>query len=979
MLSPGFREGTLVSLDELRQLEGRLQTSAVAHNERNIRHVTMIEVVDETIGWSQTFTGLDVAHAGADLDDLIETTPLLVCAIAAEIGYRFEGVGTTFWEHFDEKIGCSATLAQRQRIADAFRVQAARYDLSRPTQSGFSEHFSIISWPIANALLPCELIEPVTRMLARAPLGALPGKGRSANFASLRAWASAAEGARLSDWLRFEAPTGRVLTAILTENQGGVLPQASYERLRDALAEKPEALLATRTARLRVRAPKPTAPLELTFGRLAVTRDSTGVRMFATWPPLPAALFDEARATARSAGWRPRLWNAGSLLHPDTALSPGPFALALHAAPGDAEPAYPGVSDVFSEGSDAAAALAARSIDWREYLVFEPNEERTHAEQRFTPITDTVGYAWLGARTDGAALQGLRKLGSACGYAIFEADLSAADDRAILVRAGLLSTASRSVVARHPIDAIGAPQGVVRPGRPFLIYKEGDVSGETFAVQRLSEGTRIASTAGDSGLPSLRAETAPPTGTSAVNLILFERDSLFEALTERRLQLRVESRLPLVDVPVVSELFVEGRLLARGRVSLPELPTIVPANSELLAPLYEDGVRDKLLVSCKGELRFTIGRSAVQMVALQRRPASVDWINGVPHLLASDLETKLVAATGRQPHRFSTAPAIAPPSRGAMAYGLQLSDGRIADPIQIFCSTTFSLGDFSTHFGDDIGSRRMFESGRGIGDFARGSVAWARGLCSSLQSLAAKARIVRQFEEPLVIGLCGRSWWHAEQSARSNSSDPHHALWTVALKRGLAPLPEGIKPGDADIFARAFRRHARSLDPLWPSSDLPPSDGAMDDALNAAFAEALLELHARGALLDIDENDCDFGSPAEDWEYAASEALRIVRHPSLVERIAPSEGGLELSRRSYGNVSLPELAEDLSVWTHRWALPRGHMDTEVAVGALQLWLSPATCDEVDRVAHALAVDPFVARATRYASLRLATEMEGASA
>lgn len=964
--------------DELRQLERRLQTSLVALNMRNIPHVTMIEVVDETFGCWPTFTGLDFTNVGQDLDNLIENTPLLICAIAAEIGYRFEGVGTTFWAHFDETIGCSATLAQRHCIARVFREQAARYELSRPTQSAFSDHFSIISWPIANALLPCELLGPVTRLLARAPLSALPGKGRSARFASLRAWASAAEGARLSDWLRFEAPTGRALTALLTENQGGVLPQASYERIRDALAAEPEALLATQTARLRVRAPKSTAPVKQTLGRLALTRDDSGVRMFASWPALPAALFDEARATARSASWRPRLWNAGSFLHPDAALSPGPFALSLQAVPRDDEPAYPGAADFFGEGSDAAAALAARSIEWREYLVFEPSEDRTHAEQRFTPITDTAGCVWLGVRTGGATLQGLRKLGAACGYAIFEADLSAADDHETLVRAGLLSTASRFVVARHPIDAIGAPQGVVRPNRPFLIYKEGGVSGETFVLQRLSEGGRIAPTAGDSGQPSLRAEAALPTGTSAVNLMLFERDSLFESLTERRLQLRAESRLPLIDVPVVSELFVEGRLLARGRVSLPQLPTMVPSNSELLTPLYEDSVRDKLLASGKGELRFAIGRSTVQRVALQRRPASVAWVNGVPHLLAPDLETKLVAAAGRQPHRFSIVSAIDTPTRGAIAYGLQLSDGRIADPIQIFCSTTFSLGDFSTHFGDDIGSRRMFETGRGVGDFARGLVAWARGVCSSLQSLAAKARIVRQLEEPMVIGLCGRPWWSAEQSLRSVSSDPHHALWEVALQRGLSAIPEGIKPSDADIFAGAFRRHARSLDPLWPSSGLP-SDGAMDDALNAAFTEAVLELHAQGVLLDIDENDCDFGSPAEDWEHAANEALRIVRHPSLFEKIAPSEGGLELSRRSYMNVSLPELAEDLSVWTHKWALPRGHMDTEVAAGALQLWLSPAMCGDVDRVVHALAADPFVARATRYASLRLTAEIEGTNA
>src|SRR5262249_3880483 len=158
---------------------------------------------------------------GIDLDSLIERWPLLTCAIASEVGFAYEGVGTIFWAHFDAAIAQTASVVQRQRVAEVFRAQAERYGLSRPSPSAFSEHFSNIAWPIANALLPTDLVSPVMRLLSRAPVGALPGPGRSASFASLRAWASAAEGARLVDWLRLEAPTARVLAALLTENRGG--------------------------------------------------------------------------------------------------------------------------------------------------------------------------------------------------------------------------------------------------------------------------------------------------------------------------------------------------------------------------------------------------------------------------------------------------------------------------------------------------------------------------------------------------------------------------------------------------------------------------------------------------------------------------------------------------------------------------------------------------------------------------------------
>ena len=136
---------------------------------------------------------------------------------------------------------------------------------------------------------------------------------------------------------------------------------------------------------------------------------ATGVRMFVSWPALPLALFDDARGNARSAAWRPRLWGVGGFLHPDTALSAGPFALNLPAVPADDNPAYPGAAEIFGAGSDAAQRSPAASIDWNANLLFDPNEERTQAEQRFDVLAGTSGYIWLATKAGGATLDGLRK------------------------------------------------------------------------------------------------------------------------------------------------------------------------------------------------------------------------------------------------------------------------------------------------------------------------------------------------------------------------------------------------------------------------------------------------------------------------------------------------------------------------------------------------------------------------------------------
>lgn len=966
----------MLTLGEIDSVERRLKATIIALNKKKVTDVALVEAIDQAMVWSATFDDLAPLVPNQSLDNLISRAPLFICAVAAEIGFRFEGVGTVFWAKFADALGLPVTIAQRQRIAETFEAQALRYSLSRPSESAFSSHFSNIAWPIANALLPVDLVGPVSRLTARAPVAALPASGRSVNFASLRAWASAAEGARLADWLRIEGPTARVLTALLSENRGLVLPEASYVRLRDAVAVDPEAFFAARAARFRARTTKVVATAEQSLGRLSMSRDPSGVHLFATWPALPLAVFDEARGLARSAGWRPRLWGAGSLLHPDNALGPGPFALTLGTVPNEDDPAYPGSADLFGAGSEIAAALAARTLDWTVTLLFEPNEDCTQAEQRFSLFSETRGIVWIATQIAMSGLSGLRKLGGTCGYTFYEADLANSADRAILAEEKLLSAEMRATLARHPIDAMGAGHGVVRPDRPFLLFRN-EAGAADAEPQKLASGGRIASVSGAAGSPGVRAEAAALLDGGVADAILFERDSAFEGLVEQRLQLRIESRLPLVNVPVSADLEIDGVLVARGRDRLATLPTTVSPGSALLAPLYQNTVRAKLLKTGKGRLRIAIGRSATIEIALERAPASVDWSGDTPQLIGAETAASLVGATAHAPHHFAPATTIATPERGAAAFGLKLSDGRIADPLRLLTSDNFDFGDLTAHFGNDIGSRRMFDQGKGVAEFARGRVAWARAFCTSLSAIAAKSRVVRQLEEPLVVDLCGRTWSLTEERIRDRPTDPHAALWQAALSRGLAVLPEQIDGVDHDLFASAFARHARALNPDWPTTSPIPLDGAMDDAINAAFSEALATLHGRGALLDI-EDDFDFGSPAEDWEAVAAYALKTIERPALARLLAPTKGARQLAERSYADVGIAELAEDLAAWTKAWALPRGQLSAEVAASALQLWLSPAACDSADAAVHVLANDPIVARASRYIAVRLGSNQSDAA-
>lgn len=963
------------TLSEIDSYERQLRLAAIALNKRKVAGVTLVEVVDEAELWLSTFDAQQPFLSGLKVGSLLERAPLYLCAIASEIGFRFEGVGTEYWNKLAAALGVPITMSERARFSDTFAALAKKYALSCPTDSAFSSHFSIISWPIANALLPLDLLGPVTRMLARAPTTALPGPGRPINFPSLRAWASATEGARLIDWLRLEAASERVLTALLSENRSGGLSATSYARLYDAVARSSEAFFATRAARQRVRRADVGAIPQLGLGRLTLTRDAVGLKLYVSWPSLPTHLADEARVTARAAGWRPQFWGAGARLHSDTALGAGPFLLTHTQVPRADQPAYAELAATFGEGSNVAAALAGRTIDWSENLLFDMNADRNVGEQRFGPFDSASGPAWIACSTEITKLDRLRSVGKLAGYRLFEADLASDADREILAKEGLLVAHDRTIAVRHPIDAITAPEGVARPSRPFVIYRPGPPI-TISEPERLEINDRAGYTTGSDQI-RLRCEPATEPDPSPISLSLFERDSAFSALTERRLQLRVESVHALRDVPITVELEINGKLTVRCTAHVSELPATIDVQSPLLKGLYADTVRNRLLESGAGTLRFSVGHLAEIELALTRPVGAVDWSTDPPRLIEADANAELVCASATAPHRFSATAVVMQPARSATGYGLRFTDGRIADPIHLLASPQFNLGDFTANFSIDLGSRQFRDGGRGSGELARARIAWSRAECSSLQALAAKSRVVQQFEEPLVYNLCGRDWYDNEEAERTTRTDPHEALYLVALEQGLANLPDGVPERYVIDFAETFAVHARTLDPDWPVGRVTPLDGAMDDALNLGFADAVKRIQARGELPDADPDDCDFGNPEDAWAAAAGGALGQIHRERLARLIAPSEGGRQLRDRFYAHVGIAEMAEDLAAWTRKFALPRGQLSADAAAAALQLWLSPVACDGVDAAMRVLINDPFVARATRYAAVRMGTILGGA--
>lgn len=956
--------------NDIDHLEKRLKASIVNLNKKKLPSPTLVEAIDDEGIWPGNFE--DFANwvpPRTNVETLLRRAPLVLCAAATEIGFRYEGVGTVFWARLSDTLGMDITLHQRQRIADEFKSLALRYKLAEPPRTAFSQHFSLIAWPISQGLLPIDLIDPVMRMLSAAPVSALPAPGRTANFTSLRAWSGAAEGIRLTDWLRVEEPAERVLNALLYDNRGSSLSVIAYRRIADRIALSNDAPAGLRRAKARVKGAKAAESTSQSFGRLTLVAADGAARLFVSWPALSVSLYEEGRIQARAKGWRPQLWGAGPFLHPDNALGGGPFTLCMAQCPSVETPAYANAGDVFGAGKEITLALAARTIDWTSLLLFDADDGGQTGEQRFSPFSAPSGKIFIGVKIGGASIEGLRTIGRSCGYDFLEGDLSRPEDVAALRQAGAWTEKTVTLCSRHPTDAIGAPPSVIRPGRPFVVFNVG--GGDNLPLPQAAEKPGLIKA---NGIGHLRCEVQEIADPGLVTVTVSEREQAFDAFIERRLELRFESSLPLRELSVKALLTVGDRLLAVGRASLAALPATVDASSELFAPLRDDRVRGLLLAAGQGNLNLLIGNTVITALPLQRTAALVIWNeNGQPEISAQSTSSKLVVSDARQPHLFREVEAIASPKEGVLAYGLQLPDRGIVDPIRIFVPDRFSFGDLAADFGTDI-SRRLFDGGAGSADLARAKINWSRAVGDGLMALGVKQRIVRQFDGPLTERLCGKSWLLKEEQTKSEAVDPHNALWRLILRDGLAELPDELDQADADLFLGHFRRHASMLDPDWPRNTDVPQDGMMDEALNRTFTDSYTALQEKGLFRNI-EIDFDFGWETEKWNNIAAEAMRVTRRVGLARMIAPSDGGRQLSKRSY-DVGLVDLAEDLAAWTKQHALPRGQMDSDMATSCLHLWLTPSACNDPMPALKILASDPFVSRAIRYAALRYRANVSG---
>ena len=92
--------------------------------------------------------------------------PLLVAA--TEVAYQYQGNGTEYWPMLSKELGYTFTMFERTVLRELFENFHKQHNGPVPPDTEWSRNFSIICWPMANALLPLDMRLPFSEALANA-------------------------------------------------------------------------------------------------------------------------------------------------------------------------------------------------------------------------------------------------------------------------------------------------------------------------------------------------------------------------------------------------------------------------------------------------------------------------------------------------------------------------------------------------------------------------------------------------------------------------------------------------------------------------------------------------------------------------------------------------------------------------------------------------------------------------------------------
>jgi len=176
-----------------------------------------------------------------------QTVRLPLIVASTEVGYRYRGTGTDFWPKFEAKVRCQLDTEFRNFLKNSFERYSQRFQGVTPPPTAWANNFSIIIWPITNAILPIEFHRSMGEALSNLRVNISQLSDREVHSAIQRA--ASCDTSRFLTLLHSEQTIVPLVRSLISEGSS-FLSSAVIDRIRRDIERDREANELLKKARM---------------------------------------------------------------------------------------------------------------------------------------------------------------------------------------------------------------------------------------------------------------------------------------------------------------------------------------------------------------------------------------------------------------------------------------------------------------------------------------------------------------------------------------------------------------------------------------------------------------------------------------------------------------------------------------------------------------------------------------------------------
>lgn len=892
--------------------------------------------------------------------------------IAAEVGYRYGEDTNDYWPRLKGALDAPFEGdAERRALVTGFRALESLTKVS-PTETKWTQHFNLISWPIAHAVFPVWLHEPLLEAVKANP-HSLSGVDDATFWQWLEAYAL--DKPRLRAFLARPELAQALLNDLLLDKRSDHLSDQVLKRIRRDIqgSNRSKRLLKeARTARVltprshkTTKSPAQRKATTTDIARLSLSLDEDAPALEIL--PIPSII--DAEPSLERQRVRPlgvgRLMSLGSLLRDGAQV-------VMAELPKEHSPLLT-PEDLRSVPGKLLVTLQAISLDLREPMLFsEARAGGMRANQVLDrSFTATDGWWLLNSTPLEADEEGVEERSQVCGRYRYHVDATKPSSQAWLKAQGL------QYVPRPRVDLAGSPSldrwrgvggahlhsdtmalivsggpvkeaklGALSDGVHVVKFDEGDAA---LALQFKQEGAQ-------EGALLLNVSEKPPPRPPLVTVALSGDAPTIRGLRQKRLQFRASSHAPLTGLRATIRLLQDERVIERvfTRPML-ALPTTIDSSDDVWErvldhlPKERDDKTYVLEVDVEGlgigSWRLLPGEEPVAQSSASR---VMEFSCDQPHHAREPNGQTAQRCVLRQPYE------------GALP---RLGEGVCYHPGQ------GQLGAYARPPERVLRQQRDASGAPGLQTMLSAYLAWTTAQSDSMLAEAQRHLTAMLVDTWLIKPLCGERWAEAER-LRGASREPFgEFIARQLIKRGIA-RDSGLEERLGEEIVRVAPDLRRELGRRLASANVwlyQLANRALDADKGCEALAEQINLAYQAVLVSRDSADvpCEQEGTIEALQGAMGAWSDDISWRGALELLLPQSAREPLRDIDYDTPDDAWLASDVAR-----ALKEAKMswsEQEVA-RVLTMWVRPRAVVDVPDVAK-LGNERLAAKALRYVAVR----------